>query len=142
MSKSSHTVDFKGVLRAQGLKATPARLKVLKTLFQSGKPQSIQQILESLEAKESFKVTVYRVLADLKGTGIVRQVDFQQPHAYYELADPADHHHLVCVKCNRIEDFIGCDADNMADAALKKSTGFARVTGHSFELFGLCNRCA
>lgn len=132
--------DYPARLREQGLRVTPNRLAVLAVLAAAQRPQSIQQITARLKTRP-FKVTVYRVLADLKKAGLVRQVDFQQAHAYFELEDPDDHHHLVCVKCERVEDFVGCEADSLATKALKQSKRFATVTGHSFELFGLCKSC-
>lgn len=132
--------DFRKLLHARGLKATPSRLRVLEALREASEPISIQDVTAKLPGK-SFKVTVYRVLADLKEARLVRQVDFQQPRAYFELADPKDHHHLVCVKCQKIEGFTGCEADSVAKKALRKSKDFASVTGHSFELFGVCRSC-
>jgi len=138
MKKSSP--DFSRVLRRAGLKATNSRLNVLKALAWSGRPVNIQTII-GLLPKRSNKVTVYRVLADLKKAGLIRQVDFQQAHAFFELADPKDHHHLVCLSCDRIESFTGCEADRLAKKALRKSNQFAAVTSHSFELFGVCKHC-
>lgn len=132
--------DFPKLLHRGGLKATGSRMDVLKALHWADRPVNTQTIL-GLLPKQSNKVTVYRVLADLKEAGLVRQIDFQQPHAFFELADPKDHHHLVCVSCDRVESFTGCEADRLGKKALRKSKAFAAVTGHSFELFGVCKRC-
>lgn len=134
------TPDFSKALHRHGLKATSSRLDVLKALAWTGRPINIQTILGVLP-KRFNKVTAYRVLADLKKAGLVRQIDFQQPHAFFELADPKDHHHLVCLSCDRIESFTGCEAGRLSKKALRKSKRFAAVTGHSFELFGVCKAC-
>lgn len=136
--------DFAAALKERGLKVTASRVDVLNALAAGSRPRTIRQIVAALDRSErskTFTVTVYRVLADLKKAGLVRQVDFQQPHAFYELADPDDHHHLVCLSCGKVEDFTGCEADRLARKALSGSTEFAAVTGHSFELFGTCKAC-
>lgn len=140
MHHSAQQTDFAVALKKCGLKVTAIRLKVLEALSKSHRPQTIQQIIAAVPGK-TFKVTIYRVLADLKEAGLVRQVDFQQPHAFFELEDPADHHHLVCLKCDRVEDFTGCEADRLSKKALAQSKQFAAVTSHSFELFGVCKKC-
>lgn len=137
---SKRSPDLSKTLRRAGLKATGSRLDVLKALSWANRPVNIQTLI-GLLPKKANKVTVYRVLADLKGAGLVRQVDFQQAHAFFELADPKDHHHLVCVKCDRIESFTGCEADRLGKKALRNSKDFVSVTGHSFELFGICRNC-
>jgi Fe2+ or Zn2+ uptake regulation protein len=114
---------------------------VLTLLSRVRQPLNAEAIQQRLRHPALSRVTIYRVLTSLKEAALVRQIDFQQQHAYFELADPDDHHHLVCVKCKRVEDFVGCDADVVADAALRQSREFRIVTGHSFELFGLCNAC-
>lgn len=93
--------------------------------------------------KSIHQVTVYRILHALKHAGIVTQVDFRHGRSYYELRDEQhDHHHIVCVKCGRVEDFVGCDYERLAAKALKQARGFATIVSHSLELFGMCNTCS
>lgn len=144
MHRSPVQTDFTAALKAADLKVTASRLGVLEALAAAPRPQTIKQIITTMKRSDQgklFKVTIYRVLADLKEAGLVRQVDFQQPHAFFELADPADHHHLVCTACGRVEDFVGCEAGRLARKALAQSTQFTAVSGHSFELFGTCKSC-
>ncbi|MDB5238093.1 MAG: ferric uptake regulator, Fur family [Candidatus Kaiserbacteria bacterium] len=135
-------VELAGIIRKAGFRATKPRLLVLAFLHGIEYPASIKEIITGIGREKVDQVTVYRILEAFKAVGLVAQVDFQHGRAYYELKDAAhDHHHIVCTGCDRVEDFTGCDYDKLADKALSQTSGFAKVTNHSLELFGLCNTC-
>jgi len=129
------------LLRARGLKATPERQSILLVLLKAKHPLTIQEIKSVMKNSPIDQATIYRTMNRLVTMGIVRQVDFQHGHMHYELYDTEDHHHLICTSCGRIEDIHGCSANKLAVAVLRSSSQFAKVTSHSFELFGLCKRC-
>ncbi len=132
-----------GILRKAGFRATKPRLLVLAHLQKTRYPLCIREIIEGIGRKNADQVTVYRILDSFKKAGVAVQVDFQQGRAYYELKDAKyDHHHIVCTDCDKVEDFTGCEYEKIAGKALKQTHGFAKVTSHSVELFGLCNACA
>ncbi len=64
--------------------------------------QAIQQYLTQagVEMQES---TVYRALQWLKDLGLVAQTDLGQSGVTYELVTTPPHHHLVCLRCGRIQ---------------------------------------
>ncbi len=129
------------VLHRAGLKATPRRLALLAFIAGAGRPLSVAMMSDGLEGVANA-VTVYRALETLCRAGITKRIDFQHGRAYYELADTGDHHHIVCTTCARVEDFAGCEAPRIVRNALRKSAGFAKITRHSLELFGICKGCA
>lgn len=133
--------DFKIVLRGLGLKATPGRIKLLAFLSNAKKPLSIKEIGKAIGSKTLDPATIYRTLENFKMLGLVKRVDLHQDYAYYEIVD-SDHHHLVCRNCGRIEDFHGCNSEDLIRHALKQSKHFSTVNEHSLELFGLCKTCA
>lgn len=102
---------------------------------------SIRDIAESL-TKTVDAVTVYRMTESFIEKGLVRQIDLRRGHPLYEISDPHDHHHVVCTKCERVEDFDICNYETMSKKALKQVPSFAAINSHSFELFGLCKKCA
>ena len=107
------------------------------------KPLSIKDVHAKVSKKGIDHTTVYRVLKAFTEKNIIRQIDFGHDQSYFELADPSnDHHHLICLKCHKVSDFTGCDAEHLIKSALKQSKDFARVDRHSFELYGLCKSCA
>lgn len=132
--------DLSHILRERGCKVTPARLAILNVLEKSGKPLSVEKIIHALVTKKLDKVTIYRTLATLKECHLIRQIDFQHGHAHYELSSLGDHHHAVCVKCQTVEDVTPCNLEAMTKTALKQS-GFAEITEHALEFFGVCRDC-
>jgi len=133
--------DFKTLLRKSGYKATPARLAVLTVLQRSRNPVSAQEIMGSLPY-DIDQATVYRTVKSLKQKGIIRQIDLRQNHAHYEFADMAEHHHLVCVECGRIEDVQHCKVEDWEGTVLKHSKQFAEIRQHALEFYGICKTCA
>lgn len=131
---------FRALLRAKLYKATPARLNILAVLAAAKKPLRVQEILTALGKERADQATVYRTVLALKETGLVKQIDFQQGATYYELVSTDEHHHVVCVKCERVADVRDCCRASMETAALVQS-GFAEIKQHSLEFFGLCKAC-
>ena len=129
------------ILRKAGFRATKPRVALLTLFSTASTPLSILQSVTHLVPKKIDQVTIYRMIEAFKSAGIVREVNFQGERPRYELSDTEhDHHHIVCTNCHKIEDFIGCDITKLEKRALQQSH-FAKVTGHSFDLYGLCNSC-
>lgn len=131
----------KMLLRRAGIKATKIRIAVLDLFSHGCKPLSASDIFDSLRRQKTDLVTVYRTLTSFENAVILRRVDLRKDSVYFELADH-HHHHIVCTLCGRTEEFSQCDIDKLFSKALQRSKNFNTVTGHSFELFGLCNTCS
>ena len=129
------------LIRSAGFRATKPRLLLISYLKKLKYPQTILEIAEGLQDSID-QVTVYRIVDAFKKTGLIREIDLRQGRPRYEISDADhDHHHVVCVSCNRIEDFTGCRYEELANKALKQTKGFAKITSHAMEFFGLCNAC-
>lgn len=133
-------IDFKILLRNSGLKITKARLDILGFLAKSKKPVSINDMVVRLPILN--QATIYRAIHSLLEIGVIRSVDLRHGHAHYELAiGDNDHHHIICTRCGRIEDFSECNMDIVVASVLGGSSHFSRVIDHSMELFGICTKC-
>lgn len=128
-------------LRTAGLRATDSRVALLAELESATGPISGPDLVDRLAAKDWHRSTTYRMLDDLIDAGLVRPLDFRETATYYELADPEDHHHLVCTTCLKVERFDGCTVDQLATTALGQSRQFASIDSHALELFGTCRAC-
>lgn len=128
-------------IRAAGLRVTQDRLALIRHLARAKSPQGIKEIAHALRAKTD-QVTVYRTVAAFVKAGIIRELDLRQGRSLYELADPHDHHHVVCTSCGKVGEFTGCEVAHIVPKALKQAKGFARVESHALELFGICNSCS
>lgn len=95
-------------LRKAGLKITLPRLKVLEILEHSKQRHlSAEDVYKALleMGEEIGLATVYRVLTQFEGAGLVSRLNIDGGHAVFELEDGEHHDHLFCVKCNRIIEF-------------------------------------
>ncbi len=136
----TETPVFASVLQAAGHKATPARVLLLKALWEEKKPVAASYLQKKLKGALD-RVTLYRNLEALIHSGVVREVDFRHDHAHYELNILRDHHHhIVCTSCGAVED-VGCEVELFAKKLASKATKFSAITDHSTEFFGLCNAC-
>lgn len=131
---------FRTLLRQRSHKVTPARLALLSLLEKIHRPLTVETIMRRLAPHRFDQATIYRTLALLKHSGLVRQVDFHQGHAWYELAGQSEHHHAICTGCGRLEDITDCCADSLDTIALQQS-GFAQIKTHALEFFGVCKNC-
>jgi Fe2+ or Zn2+ uptake regulation protein len=129
------------MLRARGLKATPARLAVLAALARAKRPMSAQAVIAALP-RNADQATVYRTFHALKEKGLIRQIDLRHNHAHYEIMGDDEHHHLVCLHCGRVEDVHRCWIEDMQPVVLRRAKHFARITQHALEFYGVCRSCA
>ena len=128
------------ILRASGLRPTAQRIALFTYLADERMPRSICDIIARLKTQMDA-VTVYRIIESFQNAGIVRQVDLRQGSPLFELIDEHDHHHIVCTKCERVEDFEGCNYESLTKTALTQSSAFASIQSHCIELFGFCKKC-
>jgi len=129
-------------LKEKGFRLTSARRGLLEIFVSSKFPLTANELLTQLKAQKisADKTTVYRELPFLVEQGMIRDVDFGDGQRRYERADE-HHHHVVCSNCNRVED-IEVDKDiARIEKAVAERTKF-QILKHSFEFFGLCQKCS
>jgi Fur family ferric uptake transcriptional regulator len=134
-------------LHDRGQRLTPQRERML-ALFQhlgEGRHLSAEEAHQRLRAQgeQVSLATVYRTLRLLSGMGLLKELELAEGGRRFELAggEHRHHHHLVCVRCGRIEEF-----ENPAVLA----AAAAAATRHRFRLLepgvlnvrGLCPACA
>lgn len=134
--------EAKDILKEHGLKATPARELVLAFMGAKRVPRTAQDLCTALGKKHVVDlVTVYRTLASFEKVGLVKRVDLRRGSVAYELAGE-HHHHIVCTECGIVEDFDTCGLEPLIAKVQSRAKGFAKVSEHSLELFGICRTCA
>lgn len=141
--KKNDLDTYKSILGNYGFKATAQRLEILRILSSNHKPMTLRDIVNKMKVSSAHEVTLYRILSSFVSVGLARQIDFGANVPYFELFDAEhDHHHIVCTKCKKVSDFVGCEVDKLIKKALSQTKDFHNVSRHSFELFGLCKKCA
>ena len=130
-------------IRNAGLKVTLPRLKVLQLLEEesSKRHMSAEDLYKALlEAGEEIGLaTVYRVLTQFEGAGLVVRHHFESGHSVFELSEDDHHDHLVCIKCGNIEEFADPVIEQRQEEIAAKA-GY-ELTDHSFYLYGVCGGC-
>jgi len=98
-------------LHDRGQRLTPQRQRVLALFERIGEgshlsAEEVHQRLLRSEERVSL-ATVYRTLRLLSSMGLLQELELPEGGRRFELASDAhrDHHHLVCVRCGRTEEF-------------------------------------
>ena len=129
-------------LKKAGLKVTLPRMKILEFLEVSKiRHQSAEDIYRSLldDGEEIGLATVYRVLTQFEAAGLVERHHFESGQAVFELSEKGHHDHIVCVSCDKVEEFYDEMIENrQREVASEK--GY-EVTDHSLTLYGKCPAC-
>ncbi len=129
-------------LRKAGLKVTLPRVKILQILENSErKHMSADDVYLALveSDQEVGLATVYRVLTQFEGAGMVTRHNFEGGRSVFELTSEDHHDHIVCTSCGKIREFFD---EIIEDRQVKiaENLGF-RITDHSMNLYGICEDC-
>tara|TARA_Y100000589_G_scaffold165833_1_gene157737 strand:- start:7077 stop:7532 length:456 start_codon:yes stop_codon:yes gene_type:complete len=132
-------------LHQEGKRLTKQRLKVLN-LFENigpGNHLSVEEVHAELIASNSkvSLATIYRTLRLLVQMGFLYERELSEGGHRYELLshDFPDHHHLICIRCGRTEEF-------ESDKVLEEGKLAADIKGFkliesSFKVKAICPNC-
>lgn len=129
-------------LRKVGLKVTIPRLKVLE-IFEKNATEhlSAEDIYKALleEGSDVGLATVYRVLTQFEAAGLISRHNFIGGQAVYELTAEHHHDHMICVKCNRVEEFSDPVIERRQEE-VAKTMGY-EIVDHALNIYGICQSC-
>jgi len=137
--------ELRSSLHDRGQRLTAQRQRVLELFEQLGEgshlsAEEVHQRLRRGEERISL-ATVYRSLRLLSSMGLLQELELAEGGRRFEVSGAAhrDHHHLVCVRCGRTEEF---------ESAAVLQAGDAAANGHGFRLLecvlnvrALCPSC-
>jgi Fur family ferric uptake transcriptional regulator len=132
---------WRAELHARSLRATPARLLVLRTLQHLGHA-TVEQIHHEVGAllPGTSPSTIYRTLESLCQQGVLTHIHLAEGATAYQLHDHGEHGHLVCRRCSAVLELDG-DAAQALVRSLERHHGFNVELSH-LSLFGVCRDCA
>jgi len=144
----SHPIDVHGTaderLRRDGQRYTANRRVLIDALRAAERPVTVLELIDGTPGMAQS--SAYRNLSVLEEAGVVRRLMTADDTARYELAEDltGHHHHLICVRCGLVADFVVPSATERAlnttlSRAAKRSN--FRITGHRLDALGLCNSC-
>jgi len=149
---AAQTIDLASVheaalarLRAVDQMYTSGRRELVELLAAIERPATIPDLLEG--RPKLTQSSVYRNMTVLEAVGVVQKVVSTDDRARYELSEElmGHHHHLICVSCGRVDDFVvPTRSERTLEAVLERAigdTGF-RPTGHRLDIVGMCAACA
>lgn len=135
--------DLRAMLRDAGIRATPARVAVLRLLHQSDVPKTHAEATEDLSQHGWDRATLFRNLSDMTRVGLLRRVDLGDRVWRFELATTNsghdagnDHPHFLCTQCGDVSclpDLSIPEAANVPSAVLNGQV--------DIQIRGLCDDC-
>jgi Fe2+ or Zn2+ uptake regulation protein len=137
----SDVSDLIGLLRERGQRVTSQRLVILRELRRRGHHATAEQIHRSVrdDLPGTSTPTVYATLELLVELALARRIDTGVGAALYD-ARTEPHQHMVCRRCERVEDLDGeFDAKRVLRRA--NAVGF-RPEAAELVISGLCPDCA
>lgn len=128
-------------ITARGRRLTDQRLLVAEALAGGREAVSAQELHERLRPRHPRLglATVYRALEAQVESGMARRLERPGHVSTYVACAPEHHHHLVCVRCQRVDDL---------DEALLRPVLRGITERHAFavaherlDFYGLCAAC-
>jgi Fur family ferric uptake transcriptional regulator len=126
-------------LKKAGLKATLPRLKILRILEDAKvRHMTAEDVYKILLAagEEVGLATVYRVLTQFEGAGLVIRHNFEGGRAVFEINQGSHHDHMVCIECGKIFEFHDIAIEDRQLKVAEKA-GFV-VDDHALYMYGVC----
>ena len=128
-------------IRKAGLKVTLPRVKILEILENSeARHVSAEDVYKQLLAndEEIGLATVYRVLTQFEGAGLVERHQFDGGHSVFELNRGTHHDHIVCIRCGKVEEFVD-ESIEKRQREIATNKGF-EIADHSLVIYGECKK--
>jgi Fur family peroxide stress response transcriptional regulator len=128
-------------LRENGMRLTPQRLAVLKTLIGNKEHLSADDIYDRVHMDYPMigLATVYKTITMLKKMGEITELTFSNEGARFDGSGETPHPHFVCTLCNCIIDIEDDSLENLS-ANITEKTGY-HITNYRLDFFGLCPKC-
>lgn len=143
MSYDELLVEFKNILKSNGLKFTSQREAILQTLYDNPEHFTSENLYVLVKEKHSSLnigiATVYRTLALLEESGLVSSISLGVQGKKFEIANKPHHDHLICEKCGTIVEFENKQIEELQHQ-IAKENGF-ELTNHLMQLYGICKNC-
>lgn len=127
-------------IRSSGLKVTPRRKAIIELFMSRDTHLTPEEVWGTLskQFKQCGLPSVYRNLESLVECGVltrILQFDRQKHYGLCTCRDGKHHHHIVCVKCGRIDEIDECALEHTT-----RLKGY-QVISHYVQINGICSQC-
>jgi Fur family ferric uptake transcriptional regulator len=144
-ASESDLASLKRVLREAGLRATSARVAVLRCLEAASAPLSHSDVCDAIAPLGFDRATTYRNLNDLAEAGLARRADlgdhvwrFELVHTHDEGHDAVIHPHFTCSECGAVACLPEGTVSFSTGRGIPRSVKEAQV---EVQLRGVCDTC-
>lgn len=128
-------------LEEKGYRKTPERFAILEEIYSHPGHFTVDDLFKKMGDKNYrvSKATVYNTLQLLLECELIVKHTYKNDMARYERVLNQKHEHLICVRCNRVEEF----ADDRVEEMLKQvgEQYDFEIQRHMLYVYGVCKRC-
>ena len=132
--------SFEKVCLSKGLRMTHQRSEIFRELANFSGHPTVENVFTRVRKKlKTISLdTVYRTITTFEEYGLIKRIHILDNSARFDI-NISVHHHLVCTKCRKIEDFYWPDFERMN---LPDTIGdWGEIDSKHVEIRGLCQSC-
>lgn len=137
--------EIKIYLKSKGYKLTAQRECILNIIIENrDKHLTVDEIYKYVYEKNNTVgiATVYRTILLFEELGVISKLIFDDRIIRYELSsfdERHTHHHLICVKCNKIMEV---EEDLLEELEKRVEDKYSfKILDHNLKILGICNKC-
>ena len=134
---------LKQIIKEKGLNYTKQREIIFETLLNSDEHINAEELYNKIctnHPNEKIGIaTVYRALTFLEESNLISSIVLDKDSKKFEPNTKKHHDHLICVKCNKIIEFVDNKIEQRQDKTAHKYD--FELINHTMYLYGICKKC-